>query len=130
LALLDEPLTRILQGSADKVVEAGAVVVGGHSIDDEEPKFGLAVTGTGVFLRSVGWRVLPGKPLNDDVIDLRLKLAPRWNLDEDGVWRKACSRCGELKPLDGYYDTNYRTGKDPKRHVCIACFHLPKKEAL
>lgn len=39
-------LTEILRGAADKVAEAGAVLVGGHSIDDQEPKFGLAVTGT------------------------------------------------------------------------------------
>jgi selenide,water dikinase len=34
-----------LRGAADKVKEAGATLVGGHSIDDKEPKFGLAVTG-------------------------------------------------------------------------------------
>jgi selenide,water dikinase len=39
-------LTEILRGAADKVAEAGAVLVGGHSIDDPEPKFGLSVTGT------------------------------------------------------------------------------------
>ena len=39
-------LTEILRGAADKVKEAGATLVGGHSIDDKEPKFGLAVTGT------------------------------------------------------------------------------------
>ncbi|MFC4776894.1 selenide, water dikinase SelD [Paenibacillus sp. GCM10023252] len=38
-------LTDILRGAADKVAEAGATLVGGHSIDDKEPKFGLAVTG-------------------------------------------------------------------------------------
>lgn len=38
-------LTEILRGAADKVSEAGATLVGGHSIDDKEPKFGLAVTG-------------------------------------------------------------------------------------
>ncbi|RKP58064.1 selenide, water dikinase SelD [Cohnella endophytica] len=38
-------LTDILRGAADKVQEAGATLVGGHSIDDKEPKFGLAVTG-------------------------------------------------------------------------------------
>ena len=38
-------LTHILRGSHDKVQEAGAQVIGGHSIDDEEPKFGLSVTG-------------------------------------------------------------------------------------
>ena len=38
-------LTEILRGASDKVKEAGATLVGGHSIDDNEPKFGLAVTG-------------------------------------------------------------------------------------
>lgn len=38
-------LAEILRGGADKVAEAGAVILGGHSIDDPEPKYGLAVTG-------------------------------------------------------------------------------------
>jgi selenium donor protein len=38
-------LADILRGAADKVSEAGITLVGGHSIDDKEPKFGLAVTG-------------------------------------------------------------------------------------
>ena len=40
-----EVLGEILKGGADKVLEAGAVVVGGHSVDDNEPKYGLSVTG-------------------------------------------------------------------------------------
>lgn len=40
-----EMLAEILRGAADKVKEAGAITVGGHSIDDQEPKFGLSVTG-------------------------------------------------------------------------------------
>ncbi len=40
-----EMLSEILRGAADKVKEAGAITVGGHSIDDQEPKFGLSVTG-------------------------------------------------------------------------------------
>jgi selenide,water dikinase len=36
----------ILRGAADKVAEAGGVIAGGHTIDDDEPKFGLAVVGT------------------------------------------------------------------------------------
>ena len=35
----------ILAGGYDKVMEAGAVIVGGHSIEDKEPKYGLCVTG-------------------------------------------------------------------------------------
>src|SRR5436309_4613918 len=38
-------LAAILRGGADKVAESGAALVGGHSVDDAEPKFGLAVTG-------------------------------------------------------------------------------------
>jgi selenide,water dikinase len=38
-------LREILRGGHDKVVEAGAVMAGGHSVDDNEPKYGLAVTG-------------------------------------------------------------------------------------
>ena len=35
----------ILEGGNDKVTESGATIVGGHSIDDKEPKYGLSVTG-------------------------------------------------------------------------------------
>lgn len=46
IATLDKQvLSDILRGAADKVQEAGATLVGGHSIEDKEPKFGLAVTG-------------------------------------------------------------------------------------
>ena len=38
-------LTEIMQGGADKAAEAGIPIVGGHSIDDNEPKYGLVVTG-------------------------------------------------------------------------------------
>jgi selenide, water dikinase len=38
-------LADILRGASDKVHEAGAITIGGHSIDDQEPKFGLSVTG-------------------------------------------------------------------------------------
>jgi selenide,water dikinase len=39
-------LTEILRGGAEKVFEAGAVIAGGHTVMDKEPKYGLAVTGT------------------------------------------------------------------------------------
>jgi len=39
-------LADILRGGLDKVREAGIDILGGHSIDDHEPKYGLAVTGT------------------------------------------------------------------------------------
>ncbi|GAB4425843.1 MAG: selenide, water dikinase SelD [Anaerolineae bacterium] len=38
-------VTEILRGGAEKVIEAGAVIAGGHTVNDDEPKYGLAVTG-------------------------------------------------------------------------------------
>jgi len=73
-------LADILRGGADKVAEAGGVVVGGHSVNDKEPKYGLAVTGLidpARVLRKGGAR--PGdtlaltKPLGVGVITTALK---------------------------------------------------------
>jgi len=44
-ALPLDVLGEILRGGADKCSEAGVTVIGGHTIDDPEPKYGLAVTG-------------------------------------------------------------------------------------
>lgn len=41
-----EILGRVLQGGATKAEEAGVLVIGGHTVDDAEPKYGMAVTGT------------------------------------------------------------------------------------
>ena len=38
-------LKEVLRGGNDKVIEAGACLVGGHSVDDNEPKYGLCVNG-------------------------------------------------------------------------------------
>ena len=43
--LEDEVLHGIVAGAVDKITEAGAVLAGGHTTDDEEPKFGLSVVG-------------------------------------------------------------------------------------
>ena len=40
-----EIVTEILRGGAEKVAEAGGVIAGGHTLDDKEPKYGLAVMG-------------------------------------------------------------------------------------
>jgi selenide,water dikinase len=53
-------LAEILKGAADKVKEAGALIIGGHSIDDQEPKFGLSVTGL-VHPEKV-WKNIGAKP--------------------------------------------------------------------
>ena len=78
--LPDAVLTEILRGGQDKVHEAGARVVGGHSVVDDEVKFGLAVTGrvdparmlTNAGAR-VGDRLLLTKPLGTGVLSTALK---------------------------------------------------------
>lgn len=73
-------LAEILRGGADKVKEAGAVILGGHSIDDTEPKYGLAVTGV-VHPRRIGAKAgaRPGdkliltKPIGVGVITTAIK---------------------------------------------------------
>src|SRR5207247_1675101 len=73
-------LAEILRGGSDKVREAGIDILGGHSIDDHEPKYGLAVTGTvhpDRVVRNRGGR--PGdqlvltKPLGTGVLTTALK---------------------------------------------------------
>jgi len=55
-----EMLAEILRGGNDKVKEAGAVLVGGHSIDDQEPKYGLSVTG--IVHPNKFWKNVGAKP--------------------------------------------------------------------
>ena len=43
--LLHETISEIFRGGADKVAEAGAIIAGGHTVIDAEPKYGLSVTG-------------------------------------------------------------------------------------
>lgn len=43
--LSPDVLVQILKGGHDKVEEAGALLVGGHTVEDEEPKYGLSVAG-------------------------------------------------------------------------------------
>jgi selenide,water dikinase len=73
-------LEEILRGGADKVHEAGASVAGGHSINDEEPKYGLSVTGIidpNKIRKNVG--ALPGdililtKPIGTGLINTAVK---------------------------------------------------------
>lgn len=73
-------LRSILRGGAEKVAEAGAVIAGGHSVNDKEPKYGMAVTGT-IDLSSIktkggskpGDILLLTKPLGTGVVTTALK---------------------------------------------------------
>ena len=73
--LPSEMLTRILEGGAEKAREAGVVIAGGHSVVDEEVKYGMAVTGVidpRKIIRNVGARVgdalLLSKPLGTGIL--------------------------------------------------------------
>lgn len=75
-----EVLGEILRGGADAAAEAGAPILGGHSIDDPEPKYGLAVTGLvhpEKVLRNVGARpgdqLLLTKPLGSGIVTTAIK---------------------------------------------------------
>lgn len=85
-------LKEILRGGADKVLEAGAIVVGGHTVDDNEPKFGLSVMGMvhpGKVAANSGAK--PGdmliltKPLGVGIINTAIKA----DLVEEGTYKKA-----------------------------------------
>ncbi len=73
-------LKDILRGGVDKMREAGVVLVGGHSIDDAELKYGLAVTGTVHPERLVtnagakaGDKLILTKPLGTGIINTAVK---------------------------------------------------------
>ena len=73
-------LRQILQGGLDKMKEAGVVLLGGHSVEDNELKYGLSVTGfihpdrvlTKKDLR-VGDRLILTKPLGTGIINTAIK---------------------------------------------------------
>jgi selenide, water dikinase len=73
-------LGQILRGGADKMREAGVVLIGGHSVDDEELKYGLSVTATvhpdRLVTNSgarVGDRLILTKPLGTGILSTALK---------------------------------------------------------
>ena len=76
-------LTEILRGGQDKVREAGALLVGGHTVVDDEVKFGLAVTGrahpdrllTNAAARA-GDRLILTKPIGSGMLTTALKRGP------------------------------------------------------
>ncbi|SFR00078.1 selenophosphate synthase [Desulfoscipio geothermicus DSM 3669] len=73
-------LQEILQGGADKVVEAEGIIAGGHTVRDDEPKYGLAVTGlahpAGIITNATarpGDRLVLTKPLGTGIINTGIK---------------------------------------------------------
>jgi len=89
-----EVLGEILRGGADKVKESGAVVIGGHSIIDEEIKFGMAVTGVihpDKIFRNVGVQdgdaLILTKPLGTGIVTTALKKGKASKESIDGAVR-------------------------------------------
>lgn len=81
-------IAAILQGGADKVAEAGAVIGGGHTVVDREPKYGLCVTGliapgraTAKANAQPGDVLLLTKPLGTGVITTAAKRGDATHLD-------------------------------------------------
>jgi selenide, water dikinase len=75
-----EVLSEILRGGADTARRAGVAIIGGHSIDDPEPKYGMAVTGIvhpGELLTNAGGRagdaLVLTKPLGAGAVTTALK---------------------------------------------------------
>jgi selenide, water dikinase len=99
--LPEELIVGILRGSAEKVKEAGAIIAGGHTIDDDEPKFGLAVLGQ-VHPRRIGTKAAarPGdhliltKPLGSGIITTAFKadVADPKHLATAVSWMKALNK--------------------------------------
>lgn len=73
-------LSKILEGGAAMVREAGAVTIGGHTVEDAEPKYGLAVVGevspsklfTNVGVRQ-GDKLLLTKPIGSGIVTTAIK---------------------------------------------------------
>ncbi len=75
-----EVFKEVMRGAIDKLKEAGAVLLGGHTVDDKEPKFGLAVTGVcegGRFVSQKGAKpgdlIVLTKPIGTGILIKALK---------------------------------------------------------
>ena len=99
-------LGEILRGGADKVLEAGAVVIGGHSVQDDEPKYGLSVSGIvhpDKILKNCGSEnediLILTKPLGVGIINTAAKgeMASKEALDEGVKWMSLLNKyAGEI----------------------------------
>lgn len=96
-------LKQIIEGGLNKINEAGAILVGGHSVDDNEPKYGMAVAG---LVRpdklisnrgaSPGDEIFLTKPLGNGVISTAIKagMASRQAEKEAIQWMSMLNRGG------------------------------------
>ncbi|MEN6509450.1 MAG: selenide, water dikinase SelD, partial [Smithella sp.] len=92
-------LKEVLRGGLDKMREAGVLLMGGHSVEDNEIKYGLSVTGTihpnhVLFNRGAraGDKLILTKPLGTGIISTALKA----NVVDDALLRKSIACMTEL----------------------------------
>jgi len=97
-------MREILRGGFEKMKEAGISVLGGHSTDDDEIKFGFAVLGTakpGGFLTNAGARVgdvaVLTKPLGTGIVSF----AAQCGQDQDGGIAEITRSMTQLNQLSG-----------------------------
>ena len=109
-----EVLSAILRGGLDALTEAGAMLVGGHSVEDEEIKYGLSVTGVvnaDAFASNSGLR--PGqklvltKPLGTGILATAVKAG--WQGWEE-MEAEICRWAGRLNAAGGRIIRTYRVG--------------------
>lgn len=105
----DDVLLKILQGGAAKAREAGLTIVGGHTVDDPEPKYGMAVTGTihpDRIMRNkgarVGDRLVLTKPIGTGILTTACKRdrIPADALAEAAEWMATLNRAASLACLE------------------------------
>lgn len=104
-------LGEILKGGADKVIESGAVVIGGHSVDDQEPKYGLSVMGIvhpDKILKNHGSNphdvLIITKPLGTGIINTAIK----GGIASEGAYNKAVKVMVTLNKYAGEIIAKYK----------------------
>jgi selenide,water dikinase len=121
-------LKDILRGGVDKILEAGALLVGGHSIEDTELKYGLSVTGTVHPKRlvtnsgaRVGDKLILTKPLGTGIVSTAVKA--KMASEETAAQVAKCmatlnSKASELMQEIGVHACTDITGFGLLGHIC------------
>lgn len=116
----------IFQKIVDSEAAYKIVLVEGDRISlaklENQARF-LAMLGVGVYVRGVGWAILPGMVRLDGVEDFMFRMLPKYTQDEDGTWGKFCTKCGAWYPHTEFYANPNRTHRDPYRNQCKTCFN-------
>lgn len=103
-------LEKILKGATDKAEEAGISIIGGHSIEDPEPKYGLAVTGIvnpGRIIKNFGAKpgdqIILTKPIGTGILTTALKRG----LIDEVLNQQLISIMSQLNNIAGELMLNY-----------------------